>query len=211
MTTGIDRRPHHPGSGPGKNGKPGANRRRRLAPLLLGLLIPVLLLSGAFYYDFEVQKNFDEVVPGKLFRSGQPGEGQLEDWIREYGLRSILDFRHSVPEYERELAREYGVQLFHIPFSARTGLSEERWREIREILTRQENLPLLYHCRSGADRTGLVTARYRVEVQGRPLEETLWEMIFHYHLPLQYPQLQEQLRERYGDDDSAEQATGSPR
>jgi protein tyrosine/serine phosphatase len=211
MIAAVRSRQDLPAGGPEKSGAPGGKSATRRLRLFLILLGPVLVLSGAFYYDFEVRSNFDVVVPGKLYRAGQPGEEQLEDWIREFELRSILDFRHSVPEYERELARKHGVRLFHLPFSARTGLSEEHWREIREILTREENLPLLYHCQSGADRTGLVTARYRVEVQGRPLEEALREMIFHYHLPLQYPLLQEQLRELYGDEELAEKATGSAR
>jgi len=173
--------------------------RRRWLPLGLGLLLPLLVLTGVVVVDFEVRKNFDTVVPGVLYRSGQPREDQLEAWIREYGIRSILDLRHSVPEYERDLADRYGVRLFHLPFSARTGPSEEQWGQMRDILTREENLPVLLHCRSGADRTGIVTARYRVEVEGRPLEEALREMIWHYHIPLQYPRLQEQLRERYGE------------
>jgi len=185
-----------------RGGGPAAPRRprprRRLPALALGLLVPLLALAGAVYVDFGLQSNFDVVVPGALYRSGQPREGQLEDWVSRYGLRSILDLRHTVPEYERDAARRHGVRLYHVPFSARTGLTEERWQEIREILTRRENLPLLVHCQSGADRTGIVTARYRVEVEGRPLEEALREMILHYHIPPQYPVLQEQLRGLYG-------------
>ena len=174
------------------------NRRRR-SQLLLLVLVPLVLVLTLFAWDFSVQSNFDVVVPGKLYRSGQPGRAQLDDWIREYELRSILDFRHTVPPYEQELAKRHGVRLYHLPFSAQRGLTEERWREIRGILTSEENLPLLYHCQSGADRSGIVTARYRVEVQGRPLEEALGEMKRHYHLPLRYPGLQENLRELYGD------------
>jgi len=177
---------------------PAQRLRRRLLPLGLGILLPLLALAAFVVVDFELQSNFDVVVPGALYRSGQPREGQLEDWIRAYGIRTIVDLRHAVPEYERDVARRHGVRLFHLPFSARTGLSEERWQEIREILTREENRPLLVHCQSGADRTGIVTARYRVEVEGRPLDEALREMIRHYHIPLQYPVLEEQLRELYG-------------
>jgi protein tyrosine/serine phosphatase len=180
------------------NREGGRRARVRVRRGLLFLVLPFLLLAAAVYWDFEIQANFGVVVPAKLYRSGQPGEEQLEEWIREYGLRSILDFRHSVPVYEKTVAERYGVRLYHLPFSARTGLTRERWQEIRDLLTREENLPLLYHCQSGSDRTGLVTALYRMEVQGWPLDEALQEMRRHYHFPFQYPVLQEQLKEWSG-------------
>jgi protein tyrosine/serine phosphatase len=160
--------------------------------VLLGLLAAGLLL------DFSFQKNFDTVVPGRIYRSGQPGERQLEAWIRQHGLQGILTLRHGLPSYERELAERYGVKIFHVPFSANSGPSEKEWNVIREILTDEQNLPLLLHCRGGGDRTGIVTALYRIEVQGWPLEKALREMNRRYHLSLRYPALTEQLRERFG-------------
>jgi len=187
-----------PGNGRGGNSRLGVRcTRRRL--LLIVLPVLVLVPVGAVFYDFEVQRNFAEVVPGKIYRSGQPGEAQLERWVRTYGLKSILDLRHSVPEYQRAITDAYGVRLHQVSFSARRGLSEEQWLEMREILTSEENLPILVHCRGGSDRTGLVTALYRVEVQGWPLEEALRGMRRRYHFPARYPRLHEQLRERYGD------------
>jgi protein tyrosine/serine phosphatase len=161
------------------------------------LFLFVSLLAAVFAWDFEVQKNFDTVVPGKMYRSGQPREGQLEAWIQEYGLKSILSLRHGIPSYEEELAERHGVPLYHVPFSASKGLREGQWEEIRSILTEETNLPVLVHCRGGGDRSGIVTALYRVEIQGWPLDKAIWEMNLHYHVPLKYPVLQRQLREYF--------------
>ncbi len=155
------------------------------------------MVAAGIGWDYAVQKNFGTVVPGKIYRSGQPGEAQLEEWIEEYGLESILTMRFGVPPYERELAEEHGIQLYHVPFSANSGPGRGHWKEIWKILTDEENLPLLVHCHGGGDRTGIVTARYRIEVQGWSLEEALREMNRHYHLSLRYPALHEQLRERF--------------
>lgn len=200
MTPGDGRTTYHGNrSGSGRERSAGARfSRRRVLLAVLPLL--VIAPAAAVYYDFEVRSNFAEVVPGKLYRAGQPGEAQLERWILAYGLKGILDLRHSVPDYERALAARHGVRLFHVPISAERGLPEEVWLEIRGILTDEENLPLVIHCRSGADRTGLVAARYRVEVQGWPLEDALREMRRRYHFPSRYPRPQEQLRELYGGD-----------
>ena len=155
------------------------------------------LLAAGIGWDYGVLKNFGIVVPGKVYRSGQPNEAQLETWIREYGLKSILSLRFGVPAYEKELAERYGIRLYHVPFSATEGLKESQWEAIRGILTDEENLPILLHCQGGGDRSGIVTALYRVEVQGWALEKALREMNRHYHVSLRYPSLREQLRQRF--------------
>lgn len=157
----------------------------------------VCVFVSAFVYDFVIQKNFDVVVPGKLYRSGQPSASQLENWIKRYNLKSILSLRHSMPEYEKEIANRYGVKIYRIIFSAKQGLTEQQWKSAEKILTDESNQPLLIHCQSGVDRTGLVSALYRVEEQNWPLNKALGEMILQYYIPFQYPVLQQQLRERY--------------
>jgi protein tyrosine/serine phosphatase len=172
-------------------------RTRRL--LLLALLLPVGILAAIFTWDYGIQKNFDTVVPGKIYRSGQPSQGQFDEWMKQYGFRAILSLRFGVPPYEEELAELYGVKLYHIPFSATKGLGKGQWEEIRTILTDESNLPVLIHCHGGGDRSGIVTALYRVEIQGWPLDKALKEMNRHYHVPLRYPVLQRQLREYFGE------------
>jgi protein tyrosine/serine phosphatase len=162
------------------------------------MFLAILALPAAVIgWDFAIQKNFGTVVPGKIYRSGQPTEAQLEEWIQEYGLKSILSMRFGVPSYEKELAERHGVKMYHVPFSAAKGMKEEQWREIRPILTDENNLPILVHCHGGGDRSGIVTALYRVEVQGWPLDKALREMNRHYHVSLRYPLLQKHLRERF--------------
>lgn len=160
-------------------------------------LLVICLLAAAFAWDYEVRKNFDTVVQGKIYRSGQPREGQLDEWIQEYGFKSILSLRFGVPPYERELAERYGVKIYHVPFSATKGLRQGQWDAIRHLLTDEQNLPILVHCHGGGDRSGIVTALYRIEIQGWPLEKALSEMNRHYHVPFRYPALQQQLHEYF--------------
>lgn len=171
--------------------------RTRTRWLLWTFAVVIVLLAAAITWDYGIQKNFDTVVPGKIYRSGQPSEGQLDEWIQEYGLKSILSLRFGVPPYEKELAKRYGVKIYHVPFSATKGFGEGQWKTIRPLLTDEENLPILVHCHGGGDRSGIVTALYRVEIQGWPLEKALREMNRHYHVPLRYPALQKQLREYF--------------
>lgn len=160
----------------------------------------IALLAVGLGVDYGILKNFSTVVPGKMYRSGQPSEAQLEKWIEEYGLKAILTMRFGVPDFEKELAERHGIKLYHAPFSARNGLGEKQWETIRPILTDGRNLPILFHCHGGGDRSGIVTALYRIEVQGWPLDKALREMNRHYHISLRYPTLHRQLRERFQED-----------
>lgn len=169
--------------------------RRAALPALL--MLALVLLVGVFLWNYLVEKNFDAVVPGKIYRSGQPGPDQLACWIDRYGLKTILVLKPTLRPYEQEIAAQHGVTLHHIVVSTREGLPEEKWHQIKAILTDEQNYPLLFHCHSGADKTGLVAALYRVEIQGWPLWKALLEMDLHGHLPFQYPALQRYLKSRF--------------
>ena len=160
-------------------------------------MVLIGLLAAGIGWDFGMQKNFGTVVPGKMYRSGQPSEAQLDKWIQEYGFKSILVMRFGVPPYEEELAERNGIKIYHVPFSAAKGLGEGQWEAIRPILTDESNLPILVHCHGGGDRSGIITVLYRVEVQGWTLEKALREMNRYYHVSIRYPALQKQLRERF--------------
>ena len=178
--------------GNSKQARPRSPRR-----ILLPAVLLFAVLACVFAWDYLVQKNFDTVVPGKIYRSGQPSPAQLEDWIRKYNLRTLLVLKPTLRAYEKELAEKHGVNLHHIVVSTKQGLPESQWQEIKQIMTEEENLPLLLHCHSGADKTGTVMALYRVEVQGWPLWKALLEMDLHGHIPLQYPALQRYLKDRF--------------
>jgi protein tyrosine/serine phosphatase len=168
----------------------------------------LLCLATYIVCDFEVQKNFHTVLEGKLYRSGQPGKEQLEDWIRKYHLKTIIVLKPTLEPYEKEIAERRGVKLYHIVLSTRQGPSEDQRQKILTLLTDDKNLPLLYHCESGSDKTGLITAMYRVEVQHWQLWKALLEMDLRYHIPYSRPALQEYLKSKYGEHHQAGRPQG---
>ncbi len=139
------------------------------------------------------------MIPEKLYRSGKPRESQLEDWIKRYRLKCIINFQFTVAPYEKELAKKYNVKHYHMKLKARKAISDSKWEDVKKIMTNEENHPLLFHCRSGVDRTGLVAALYRIEMQDWPLEDALREMSFYYHMPFIYPKIQQYIRKRFNE------------
>jgi protein tyrosine/serine phosphatase len=113
--------------------------------------------------------NVHTITDGVLYRSAQLTKDQYEAVIRKYGIKSILNLRggHLSDGWyadEIEVSNALGVTHFDYPISARRRVSGEQIAEILSIL-RAAPKPLLIHCRSGADRSGLVAALFRLEVE----------------------------------------------
>jgi protein tyrosine/serine phosphatase len=82
--------------------------------------------------------------------------------VRNYGIRSVVNLRGSHPgeaRYDEEVRTAQTLGLTHVdlPLSARRELTDTNIMALRLIL-RTTPGPLLLHCKSGSDRTGLAAA-----------------------------------------------------
>ncbi len=136
-------------------------RRRASRWLRLGLLALALWPGWELWHIFG-GGNLHAVLPGRIYRSAQPTAAALEALVRRYGIRTVVNLRGCcAPEAwyldEARVSRDHGVNLEDITFSAGRLPSKNEWRLLIEVLDRSEP-PLLFHCRQGADRTGLACA-----------------------------------------------------
>lgn len=125
-----------------------------------GLAALVVLLVGLWAVQrFVVMENLDTVVPGELYRSGQPSPDQLEDWIDAFGLNSVLRLKGdgAQAEAEREVLARRGVELIAVRLSGQRPPTRRELLDLLDALARAPR-PLLVHCDAGADRTGLAAA-----------------------------------------------------
>ena len=128
--------------------------RGAIAGLLVGVSLHVGLILGG--------SNFHAVLPGEVYRCGQPTGPGLERFIREHGIRTVVNLRGCCPNaewYRAEAgaASALGVSLEDINFSATRLPSPQSARELVELIDRAD-YPILFHCQQGADRTGLASA-----------------------------------------------------
>jgi uncharacterized protein (TIGR01244 family) len=148
------------------------------------LVAPVGGYSGMLAYT----GNLHPVSEGVLYRSAQLSKQQFEAAIREYKLKSILNLRGAHPGepwYEDEVAaaQQAGIDHFDYPMSAKRRLTREQIDPILEIV-RNAPKPLLIHCRSGADRSGLVAALFRAAIEHSSPEEADRQLSLRYgHFP----------------------------
>ncbi|RZK99487.1 MAG: protein tyrosine phosphatase [Rubrivivax sp.] len=131
-----------------------------------GLLLASLALVGASYLLIQRGGNFHAVESGLVYRSAQPGAEALRQAVATHGIKAVLNLRGGnagKPWYDEEVraARTLGIQHLDLRLSAYHDLSVAQMDDIVKLI-QDAPKPLLIHCESGADRTGLVSALYRL-------------------------------------------------
>lgn len=123
--------------------------------------------------------NFHSVVQGKLYRSGQPSAADIAAYARDYGLKTIINLRGASDAnwYRDEVAaaKKAGIRLIDFKMNASDMLPVDRSQQLIALLRNAQG-PILVHCKSGADRTGLVSVIYLQQIAGVD-EETAEEQL----------------------------------
>ena len=116
--------------------------------------------------------NVGRVAPG-IYRGAQPTpEGYVT--LKKMGIRTVINLR--VHHSEKEAVEAAGMRSVEIPMSVFGGVQPETVRKIVAIMADPENQPVYIHCKRGQDRTGVVVAVYRMEVDGWSRSEAEAEM-----------------------------------
>jgi protein tyrosine/serine phosphatase len=108
--------------------------------------------------------NFSPVVAGQVYRSAQPNRASITRYVQQYGIRTIINLRGANPGehwYDKEVAaaRALGVRLINFRMSAKRELTQNQVQQLITLMAEAPK-PLLIHCASGSDRTGLASALY---------------------------------------------------
>jgi protein tyrosine/serine phosphatase len=101
------------------------------------------------------------VVPGLIARSNQPLPWQIAAEGRA-GIRTIINLRGNRPRcgsdaLGREAAARAGITMIDAPFESRGAPHRDRLLRLAGLLETAAT-PMLIHCKSGADRAGLIAA-----------------------------------------------------
>jgi protein tyrosine/serine phosphatase len=145
----------------------------------------LVVVPFVFYrYDYTYAKRLRVVDPGRLYRSGQMTAPGFEEAVARYHFRTIINLQDDYPDpdialgyftgrtiKESVLCEQLGVHYVFIApdLISRRRVPAEHPRAIDQILKILDNsasYPILFHCRAGLHRTGVLTAVYRMEYQG---------------------------------------------
>jgi len=136
--------------------------------------------------------NFDVLDPGEAYRSNQPTGDQLQTIIDRYDIHTVLNLRGENPgqtwyDTEAAICEARGVTLLSEPMSAHALPPADVLTSIVDTLQTAQ-YPILIHCEAGADRTGAVSAIYRMLILGDDRHSALSELsIQHLHFHASTP------------------------
>lgn len=126
--------------------------------------------------------NLDQIAPG-VWRANQPSPRRLEIYQRQLGLKSVVNLRGGSQQgfylFEAEVCKKLGLTLHDVTFSARRAPKKAALLAVFDLFATLQK-PVLIHCKSGADRTGLISALYLLDVEKRPLAEAKRQLSFRY-------------------------------
>jgi undecaprenyl-diphosphatase len=135
-------------------------------------LTAVLFLPASYFIYMEEQGNFHAITPGEAYRSAQLDRDELQHYIRQFNIKSIINLRgkrtgHTWYREELDTCRQFGCRHYDLSIPADQSPSPG---QIKALLRLFESAPrpVLFHCRAGADRTGLAAALWELTVDGKP-------------------------------------------
>ena len=128
--------------------------------------------SSERLYNLPGLSNMGRVAPG-VFRGAQPGVDGYAT-LKNMGVKTVIDLRTT--ENEKALVEAAGMKAIAIPIEmSREGL-KEKVDQVVALMTDPANQPVFVHCRHGQDRTGIVSAAYRMKVDKWSLADAETEM-----------------------------------
>jgi hypothetical protein len=106
--------------------------------------------------------NRHAVIPGRVYRCAQPSEADLRAMVRDHHVRTVINLRGLSQvmdwyEVEARTLHDLNVSQEDVTFSANRLPSPSELRRLIDVLDHAE-YPIVFHCKQGADRTGLTAA-----------------------------------------------------
>lgn len=166
-------------------------KRRFVLPLAaaLAMTLPELASAGdapatrdarwAVPITLEGVPNLHQITP-TLYRSEQPTALGFRN-LEKLGVRTVINLRAFNSDDEE--VRGTGLRTERVKILT-WNVDDAHVVDVMRMLRNPDNGPFLIHCQHGADRTGLMSAMYRMIEQGWTADEALAELEdggFGYH------------------------------
>lgn len=178
--------------------------KRYFSAIILFLIL--VAAAGWAYYAFG-RADLRPVMAGKVYRSGQLDSAGLEQAIKTFGIKTIINLRGENEgaawyEAEKRLAEAYQISLYDFSFDASTLPDVFPVMALVDCLEGAPT-PLLVHCRQGIDRTGFVSALILALKEDVPYEAAMQQISWRFGVipgrksagPLFFGQYESWLRE----------------
>jgi uncharacterized protein (TIGR01244 family) len=157
----------------------------RLPEPLHRRIAPVVHYGDMLLFDHLV---FRLVFPNRhkistdVWRAAQPLPHQIA-YAARLGIKTVVNLRghqdNATYAYEREACRRAGLKLVDFKVKSRTTPTLDELRGARDLF-KTVQYPILMHCKSGADRVGLMSVLYQHVHLGIPMTEAIRQLSLRY-------------------------------
>ena len=118
----------------------------------------------------------------EMARANQPWPFQLKAW-KAQGIRTVLTLRDQPQKahyvLEADACERLGLKLVNFVLASREAPTRDQVLDAKALFETLE-YPCLMHCKSGADRAGVMSVLYAHFRLGQPIEEAARQLSFRY-------------------------------
>jgi len=149
---------------------------------IFSILGMAIIVTSLYVYNVHFDYRFTEITEGKVYRSAKIPPNQIQDYIQDNGIKTVIDLRIGNlidplnPSLSADITAEKnaveaidGVRYVNIP--SHQIPSEQNLEMFYETLDEEDAFPVLIHCHHGTGRAILYSALYRIEYEGFSNEE----------------------------------------
>lgn len=146
---------------------------------------PILCYAEMLFVDYGIARiayNNRHRISKDVWRSAQPAPHHV-GWLARRGVKTIINLRgeqsFGTRWLEQQACARHGITLVDLTLKSRAPPTRAKLLAMKNILGCVE-YPILVHCKSGADRAGLMSVIVRYERDGVSIEEAKKQLSLRY-------------------------------
>jgi protein tyrosine/serine phosphatase len=150
-------------------------RITRLSAVMCVFVLAVSASQAQQEPSYKELPNFHR-VSDQLYRGAQPFGGGMKK-LSELGIKTVINLRGPDDRIsgEQKETESAGLRYFNIPMPGLSAPSDEQVARVMAIINNPDNQPVFIHCKRGSDRTGTITAIYRISHDGWTADRAIAE------------------------------------
>lgn len=155
------------------------------SPFIRSTVAPALCYVEMLFVDYGIARlayNNRHKVSPDVWRSAQPAPHHVR-WAARRGIKTVVNLRgeqsFGTRWLEQRACAANGIKLLDLPLGSREAPSRQQLHAIKDLLGRVE-FPILVHCKSGADRAGLMSVMVRHVHDGQNIDAARHQLSWRY-------------------------------